>query len=265
LRDSFGREIRYLRVSVTDRCNLRCVYCMPAGGVSLLRHDQILSYERIAQVVRAAAELGFTKVRLTGGEPLARLGIQDLVSLLSPIPGLEKLAMTTNGTLLAPLAAELKARGLDSVNVSLDTLDPTRYRELTRGGRLEDALAGIRAALDASLPVKLNVVALEDSTDAEFEELIGFAERIGAKIQFIRHYHLDQEKSDDESFDRPPPCARCDRLRLLADGTLRPCLQNDIGIPVDFSDVRGSIERAIALKPPHGHVSKDLAVGQIGG
>lgn len=265
MRDSFDREIRYLRVSVTDRCNLRCVYCMPACGVQLLRHDQILSYERISLVVRAAAGLGFTKVRLTGGEPLARKGLPNLVSMLSGTPGLEKLAMTTNGTLLAPVAAELKARGLDSVNVSLDTLDPARYRELTRGGHLADALAGIDAAIDAGLPVKLNVVALEDSTETDFDGLRNYAAGVGADIQFIRRYHLDVEKSDDASFDRPPPCDCCDRLRLLADGTLRPCLQNDIGLPVDFSDIAGSIERAIALKPRRGLVSVGLAVGQIGG
>jgi len=123
MRDSFGREINYLRISVTDRCNLRCRYCMPASGVKLLRHDQIISYERMAEVVRAAASMGFIKVRLTGGEPLARRDLPKLVSLIAEIPGIRTLAMTTNGTMLAPVAAELKERGLDSVNVSLDTLD----------------------------------------------------------------------------------------------------------------------------------------------
>jgi len=265
LLDSSGREINYLRVSVTDRCNLRCVYCMPAEGVRLLAHDDILSFEEIAAVVRAAAGLGFTKVRLTGGEPLARKGLPALVSMLSDIPGIEKLAMTTNGTLLAPVAAELRARGLKSVNVSLDTLDHERYAKLTRGGRLDEALAGIDAALAAGLPVKLNVVALEDSTEADFEALRGFARRIGAEVQFIARYHLDEEKQDGGSFDRPPRCSSCNRLRLLADGSLRPCLHGNIQVPVDFGDIEGSIRRAVALKPKRGHVCTDLEVGQIGG
>ncbi len=265
MRDSFGREIRYLRVSVTDRCNLRCVYCMPAEGVPLLGHDQILSFERIADIVRAAAALGFDKVRLTGGEPLARKGLPELVSMLSGIPGVEILAMTTNGTLLAPVARDLKARGLDSVNVSLDTLDPARYAALTRGGRLDDALAGIRAAREAGLPVKLNVVALEDSTESDFNALRSFAASIGAGIQFIARYRLDETKRDGGTYDRPPRCALCDRLRLLADGTLRPCLHGAAGVPADFGDIEGSIRRAVALKPRRGLSCDDLEVGQIGG
>lgn len=265
LLDSSGREIDYLRISVTDRCNLRCVYCMPAEGVKLLSHADILTFEQISAVVAAAARLGFTKVRITGGEPLARKDLPALVAMLSGIGGVRKLAMTTNGTLLAPVAAELKARGLQSVNVSLDTLDAKRYAELTRGGRLEDALAGIDAALAAGLPVKLNVVALEDSTEADFEALRRHARKVGADIQFIARYRLDEEKRDGGDYDRPPRCSSCNRLRLLANGYLRPCLHGNIQVPVDFRDVEGSIRRAVALKPPHGHVCTDLEVGQIGG
>jgi len=265
LHDSFGREIHYLRISVTDRCNLRCVYCMPAEGVSLLRHDQVLSYEQIALIVRVAATLGFDKVRLAGGEPLARKGLPELVSMLAGTPGLRTLAMTTNGTLLAPVAAELKARGLDSVNVSLDTLDPERYREITRGGGIGDVLAGIDAALAAGLPVKLNVVVLEDTREEEIAALRAYAASIGAAIQLIARYRLEDPKRDGGVYDRPPPCARCNRLRLLADGTLRPCLHGAFGVPVDFSDIRGSIEKAVAAKPARGGSCDDLAVGQIGG
>lgn len=263
--DSYGREIGYLRISVTDRCNLRCVYCMPEEGVRLLRHEDILSFERITLVAAAAARLGFRKIRLTGGEPLARKGIERLVSMLAPLPGVEKLAMTTNGTLLAPLAAELKARGLSSVNVSLDTLDPVRYRTLTRGGELSEALAGVEAARTAGLPVKLNVVALEDSTEEDFGELRAFAASAGADIQFIARYRLDAEKRDGGDYDRPPKCGNCDRLRLLADGTLRPCLHGNVSVPVDFSDIEGSLRRAVFAKPERGHVCVGLEVGQIGG
>jgi len=216
-------------------------------------------------VVRAAASLGFRKVRLTGGEPLARKGLPDLVSLLAEIPGIRTLAMTTNGTLLAPLARELKDRGLDSVNISLDTLDPERYRWITRGGVLQDALDGIRAAIAAGLPVKLNVVALEDSTEAEIDGIRAFAAGLGARVQTIARYNLADEKTDGGEYDRPPPCAGCNRLRLLANGILRPCLHGSWGLPVDFSDIRGSIERAILTKPERGLACEDLEVGQIGG
>ncbi|MCX7023637.1 MAG: radical SAM protein [Spirochaetes bacterium] len=263
--DSCGREIRYLRISVTDRCNLRCVYCMPVEGVTLLRHDEILSFEKIALVARAAAGLGFRKFRLTGGEPLARKGLPALVSMLAAVPGVETLAMTTNGTLLEPVAAELAARGLNSVNVSLDTLDPARYRELTRGGELADALAGIVSSREAGLPVKLNVVALEDSTEKEFVELRTYAASVGASMQFIARYRLDEEKRDGGEWDRPPRCGDCDRIRLLANGMLRPCLHGSFGEKVDFGDIEGSIRRAVARKPVHGHACADLEIGQIGG
>jgi len=263
--DSFGRELKYLRISVTDRCNLRCVYCMPAEGVKLLRHADILSFEQIVAVATIAARLGFSKVRLTGGEPLARRDLPELVSMLRSVPGIGILAMTTNGTLLAPVAADLKARGLDSINVSLDTLDPGRYADLTRGGRLADALAGIGAALEAGLPVKLNVVAMEDSTEEEFDALRAYAKGIGATFQFIARYSLRDEKMDDGEYDRPPPCGSCNRLRLLANGRLRPCLHGNIEVPVDFSDIEGSVAEAVRLKPARGHTCDDLEVGQIGG
>jgi cyclic pyranopterin phosphate synthase len=265
MRDSFGREIDYLRVSVTDRCNLRCVYCMPAEGVRLLRHEDIISFERIVQVAEAAVRLGFRKLRLTGGEPLARRGLPALVAMLATVKGIETMGMTTNGTLLPPVAAELKASGLGSVNVSLDTLDPGRYAALTRGGRIEDALAGINAALAAGLPVKLNTVALEDSTEAEFAALRAYAARVGADIQFIARYRLAEEKRDGGEYDRPPKCAGCNRLRLLADGTLRPCLHGDLSFPIDWNDVEGSIKRAVLAKPARGHTCTGLEVGQIGG
>ena len=263
--DSYGRDLKYLRVSVTDRCNLRCVYCMPAEGVKLLRHEDILSFERIADVVRVASRLGFAKIRLTGGEPLARKDLPELVSMIRAIPDVRIVAMTTNGTLLAPLAADLKARGLDSVNVSLDTLDPDRYAMLTRGGKLDDALAGIDAALAAGLPVKLNVVAMEDSTEEDFAALRDYARGVGADFQFIARYSLRDEKMDGGEYDRPPACGNCDRLRLLANGKLRPCLHGNIEVPVDFDDIEGSIAKAVRLKPARGHTCDDLEVGQIGG
>jgi cyclic pyranopterin phosphate synthase len=238
---------------------------MPPEGVKLMRHEDVISFERITLVAEAAARLGFRKIRLTGGEPLVRKGLPQLVSMLSNVEGIETLAMTTNGTLLAPLAADLRSRGLTSVNISLDTLDPARYAALTRGGSIVDALAGIEAARAAGLPVKLNVVALADSTQEDFAALISFAAREGIGIQFIARYRLSEEKRDGGEYDRPPKCVNCDRLRLLADGTLRPCLHGNISLPIDWDDVEGSIRAAVAAKPERGHVCTDLEVGQIGG
>jgi GTP 3',8-cyclase len=160
-RDTFGRQVDYLRVSVTDRCNLRCVYCMPSGGVAWKERSELLTFEEIERFVAAAASEGISKIRLTGGEPLARKGIVDLVRRLRSIPGIESLALTTNGTLLPLLAGDLAAAGIDRVNISLVSLDPAAYSSATRGGRLEAALEGVDAALAAGMrPVKLNVVVM---------------------------------------------------------------------------------------------------------
>ena len=165
-RDLCGRTVTYLRVSVTDRCNLRCRYCMPARGVGFLPASEILRFEEIAQVVRAAVGLGITCVRLTGGEPLRRRDLGHLVALIAAIPGIGDLSLTTNGTLLAGQAAALAQAGLRRVNVSLDTLDPPRYAQITRGGDVRSVLRGIEAALAAGLdPVKINAVAVTGAED----------------------------------------------------------------------------------------------------
>ena len=263
--DRFDRSITYMRISVTDKCNLRCRYCMPPEGVPERRHEDFLTLEQMAEAARAAVGLGVTKIRLTGGEPLVKRGIVGLVRMIASIPGLEHLAMTTNGTLLAPRARELAEAGLDSVNVSLDTLDPARYRELTRGGRVEDALAGIHAALSAGIPVKLNMVVMEDTDPAEIGRLRELADRIGAGLQTINHYELYREKSDTYAFDRPPSCERCNRIRLTADGMLKPCLHSDTEIPLDFSRLEESLRAAVNAKPLHGGSCTNRSMPQIGG
>ena len=149
--DAYNRPISYLRISVTDRCNLRCVYCMPPEGVPWRPHEGILRYEEIETIVQAAAELGISKVRLTGGEPLVRAGFVDLVRDLARLPGIDDLAITTNGILLSRYAADLAEAGLHRVNVSLDTLRPARFQRITRRGRLEDVLTGMEAAREANL------------------------------------------------------------------------------------------------------------------
>lgn len=271
--DSFGRSIDYLRISVTDRCNLRCFYCMPEKGIELLKHEDILSYEAITQIAQKAVQLGFSKIRLTGGEPLVRKSIVDLVAMLSNIKGLKTLAMTTNGTLLSDLAHELKRAGLASINVSLDTMNSMLYSRITRGGSLDAALKGIYAAKEAGLAIKINTVVLDTTLPIlaelnlkqDIEEVKTFADSIGAGFQRIAQYSLAHVKQDYSDIERPPACASCNRLRLLANGMLRPCLHSDIEVPIDFTNIEASIRKAIDLKPAHGLTCTDRFVGQIGG
>lgn len=270
LTDPYGRTIEYLRISVTDRCNLRCRYCMPPGGIELKDHDEILPYERIADVAAAAASLGIRKIRLTGGEPLVRKDVHVLVSMLRRIEGIEEIAMTTNGILLTPRAARiLKEAGLDRLNISLDTLDPVRYGDLTRGGNLGDVLAGIEAAAGAGFTgTKINMVVLESTTAEEVEEMERFCGRRGLKLQRIRHFTLDDRGDallQDPVCDRPLPCTECNRLRLTADGKLKPCLFSDVEIEVDPVDPEGSIVEAVSAKPETGESCTGRNMREIGG
>ena len=186
MRDTLGREITYLRISLTDRCNLRCVYCMPPEGVNKREHREILSLEEMEEIARAAAALGVRKIRLTGGEPLVRRGMLSLCRRLRDIPQLEELTLTTNGVLLPGMAAALKAAGVDRVNISLDTLDPEKYRCVTRMGTLEDTLAGIRAAGEAGLtPLKLNCVLIGGFNDDEIPALAALTAREPVEVRFI--------------------------------------------------------------------------------
>ena len=184
--DSLHRQIRYLRISVTDRCNLRCRYCMPAEGVTPIQHDDVLRLEEIVRLVQVATSLGISQFRLTGGEPLARKGIIDLVRMISESPGVEGLSMTTNATMLAPVAQRLANAGLQRVNISLDTLDAARFSNITRCGRLEDAMAGIEAAHAAGLePVKINTVVMRGINDDEVVDLARRTLTHGWHVRFI--------------------------------------------------------------------------------
>ena len=186
LRDRFGRNLTYLRVSVTDRCNMRCVYCVPEGGAPLVTHGDLLSYEEIVRVVRVGVSVGIRTVRLTGGEPLMRRGIVDLVAGLAEIQGLEDLAMTTNATGLWRSAPLLKAAGLSRVNISLDSLDPATFAAITRGGDLAEVLRGIDAALENGLtPVKLNCVPLRGLNDGEIPAMLEFIKDRPVHLRFI--------------------------------------------------------------------------------
>jgi cyclic pyranopterin phosphate synthase len=327
--DAYHRPISYLRVSVTDRCNLRCAYCMPPEGVPSRAHDEILRYEEIETIVRAAAGLGIHKVRLTGGEPLVRLGIVDLVQTLSRIPGIDDLSMTTNGILLPRYADDLKEAGLRRVNVSLDTLRPARYREITRQGSLEEALSGIEAAHCAGLePVKLNAVIIRGLNDDEVVDLARKTVTDGWHLRFIEWMPVGDCPSTqgdwetrvvtaaeireqvESAFSTLEPatvragagparyyrvpgargtigfispfsdhfCGTCNRLRLTADGQLRPCLLSgyeiDLRTPLrdgaDLEEIGALLERGIVDKPGRHHLDEceqvhDRAMSQIGG
>ena len=186
--DGERRSVRYLRLSVTDRCNFRCVYCMPEQGLPFAPRADVLSFEEIERLTRIFVGLGVTRVRLTGGEPLLRSRLPALVARLKAIPGLTEIALSTNGFLLSPMAADLAAAGIDRVNISLDTLDAARFYTLARVDGLDRVLAGIDAALAAGMtPVKLNTVVVGGVNDDELPALVRFAASSGAVLRFIEH------------------------------------------------------------------------------
>ena len=201
--DQYGRKIKYLRLSVTDLCSCRCVYCMGAEGVPKLPQEAVLSFEEIEEIVRAAVSLGVCKVRLTGGEPLVRRGIDELVRRLRAIEGIRELAMTTNGARLAEYAERLKSAGLDRLNVSLDTLDPEKYRKITRIGSLSDTLAGLDAARNAGFThIKLNAVLMGGVNDDEIPALAELARDGAFDVRFIELMPIGE-------------CADWDRKRFI--------------------------------------------------
>ncbi len=202
--DRLGRRHTDLRVSVTDRCNLRCAYCMPPGGVAFRSHEEILSYEEITRFVRVAAELGVRRVRLTGGEPLVRRGVVDLVRMIAGIPGIGEVAMTTNAVLLAPVARRLYAAGLRRINVSLDTVDREQYRRLTRRDDLPKALAGIEAAQRAGFRgTKLNALAIRGFSEAQVVPLARFARQNSLELRFIEYMPTAANCGDSSRAPQP--------------------------------------------------------------
>jgi cyclic pyranopterin phosphate synthase len=184
--DSYGRRISYLRISLTDRCNMRCVYCMPEIGMKFLPRPELLTTDELLLVVRAAAATGFEKIRLTGGEPTLRPDIVEIVRAIKATPGISHVAMTTNALRLERLAEPLRDAGLDRVNISIDTLDPQKFRQVTRGGSLETVWAGIEAADGAGLhPIKLNAVVVRGLNDEEVTELAALTTQYRWEMRFI--------------------------------------------------------------------------------
>jgi GTP 3',8-cyclase len=186
MKDNQGRNIDYLRVSVTDRCNLRCIYCMPENGIEKKEHTDILRYEDIIKVVRAASLLGVKKVRYTGGEPLVMRDIDKLIYETAKLPGIKDIAITTNGHLLYDMAEDLKRSGLSRVNISLDTLDRNKFKSITRIGDLDKVLNSIYKCINLSLnPVKINTVLMKGINDMEIDDFINLAKEIPVEIRFI--------------------------------------------------------------------------------
>jgi cyclic pyranopterin phosphate synthase len=287
LRDRYGRVVTYLRVSVTDRCNLRCFYCLPRGDHPYGRLDP-LRLSEIVELIRGGVGLGIGKIRITGGEPLVRPGVVDLVRDLRALPGITDLALSTNGTLLAEHATALKAAGLMRVNVSLDSLRPAVFHAISGRRDLDRVVAGIVAARDAGLiPIKLNVVVMRGVNDGELPAILDFAAQHAAQVRFIEYMPLGLGQRWESSYvprneilDRIRPyladaaprrpsgdtatyyplrtcgdvgvispvscrfCDLCNRLRLSADGYLRPCLTSE-----------GQVDLRPALRP---HLRREL-------
>ena len=315
--DSFGREITYLRLSVTELCDLRCRYCMPEDGVCKKRHEEMLTQEEMLSAIRAAASLGIQKLRLTGGEPLVKPNIVSLCEGAAQTPGIREICLTTNGLLLPRLAKDLRAAGVNRLNISLDTLDPEKYHYITRRGSLEDALKGIEAALAAGFEkIKLNTVLIGGFNDGEIRGLAELTKQYPVDLRFIELMPMyDSGDFGPEAFipytvvtDRLPElspipadggvaklyrlpdalgniglispvsahfCTECNRIRITADGKIKPCLHSSDEISIKGMDYDGMLETlrsAILSKPRwHGELSysersrANRNMNQIGG
>lgn len=264
--DQYNRRINYLRISVTDRCNLRCTYCMPEDGITHIPHDQILTFEEIVNFTKIAVQKGFEKVRITGGEPLVRKGIVELVRMISNIDGIADLGMTTNGTLLPYFAQDLFKAGLRRINVSLDTLNPEKYSQITRVGKLSDVLEGLDHAKKVGFnPIKLNCVVEKDSSEPDALAVKEFAQRKGFIARFIPKMDLDEGTHGVVEGGEGGNCSTCNRLRLTANGILKPCLFSDSGFNIRELGLEKAIEMAIKHKPACGMINLSGEFYNIGG
>ncbi len=264
--DQYNRKLNYLRISVTDRCNLRCVYCMPEEGIKLMQHKDILSFEEILTVVKKGVAKGITKVRLTGGEPLVRKGIVDLVGMIASVEGITDLSMTTNGILLALFAKPLKEAGLNRINISLDTISPSHYKEITRGGDIRRVFDGIHAAKEAGLqPVKINCVVFKSSNEPDAREVAVFCKENDLQIRFIHQMNLQTGEFSIVEGGKGGDCKNCNRLRLTANGDIKPCLFNEMAFNVKETSVNRAFDMAVMNKPEVGTKNKSGKFYGIGG
>ena len=264
--DRFNRRINYLRISVTDRCNFRCVYCMPVEGVPLKSHAEILTFSEIADVVRVGAGMGLKKIRLTGGEPLVRKDLPELVKMIAAVAEIEEIALTTNGVFLSQLAKPLKDAGLDRVNISLDTLDAEKFRKITRGGNLDDVLKGIDAATNTGLlPVKINFVRIPGENEADEKAVREFCAGKNLQLRFIRQMNLKTGEFDAVDGGYGGICEICNRLRLTADGYIVPCLHSGLRFNVREHGIEEAFRKAVEFKPEKGTGTETHEFSNIGG
>ncbi|RUT78933.1 GTP 3',8-cyclase MoaA [Ancylomarina longa] len=264
--DKFNRNINYLRISVTDRCNLRCTYCMPEEGVDLIAHEDVLSFEQIIEFVKEAVSQGINKIRLTGGEPLVRKGILDLVKKIASIEGVEDLAMTTNGILLSEFADDLVKAGLNRVNISLDTMDPEKYKSITRKGNIEDVFSGIKAAKMAGLePIKINCVRMQDTDLDDLEKLRNYCKSNNLDLRFIKQMNLATGDFSIVEGGNGGNCVECNRIRLTANGKVKPCLFNPSEFDLKTLGAKEAIDRSVNEKPKAGSKNKNGSFYGIGG
>ncbi|SHJ07851.1 cyclic pyranopterin monophosphate synthase subunit MoaA [Malonomonas rubra DSM 5091] len=317
MRDSYARKIDYLRISITDRCNLRCRYCMPEEGVASVGHGAVLSYEELYRVARIAVERGVRKIRLTGGEPLVRKGVVDFIASLVALPEKPELTLTTNGVLLSDYAEPLRQAGLARINVSLDSLQAERFKQITRRDQLQSVLDGLRAAEAAGLaPIKINMVPIRGVNEDEIAAFARLSYKHNWEVRFIEFmpvssgldytdrqlYPAVQIKQDLEQVAPLVPeqrqgilgpariyrlqgavgtvgiihavsshfCRECNRLRLTADGQLRPCLLSDHEIDLrsvlrsgaDDEKVANVLLRSVAEKPERHCLGQDYQPGE---
>ena len=323
MKDSAGRNINYMRISVTDRCNLRCAYCMPPEGVQSLPHSEILQYEEILRVIRAGVSLGIDQYRITGGEPLVRKGIMDFARMVKQTPGVKSLSISTNGVLFSDMGEALKDAGLDAVNFSLDCMDAKRFHRLTRVDALDGVMKGIRTALKLGLKTKINCVPMQDYNASDWVSLAALAKDNPLDVRFIEMMPIglgqdykfvdnadvfealvlafgEPEKSvkchgsgPAEYWDFPgfkgsvgfisamshAFCGSCNRVRLTADGLLKPCLCYEDGLnvkellraEVSNEELQAAIAQTITSKPKCHNFCEDSGTSekrkmvQIGG
>ena len=264
--DRFNRKITYLRISVTDRCNFRCTYCMPEGEVELKGHEDILTFDEITEVVKIGAKLGISKIRLTGGEPLVRKDLPKLVKMISEINGINDIALTTNGVFLPQFAGELKAAGLNRINISLDTLNPEKFMKISRKGNVDEVLKGIDAAIEAGLlPVKINFVRIAGVNEEDEQHVREFCKSRNLQIRFIRQMNLKTGEFSEVEGGSGGICSICNRLRLTADGFLVPCLHSGLRFNVRELGIYEAYRQAIELKHEKGTGTTTHEFSNIGG
>ena len=251
--DAYSRRIDYLRISVTDRCNLRCRYCMPSRGSHLIPNNDTLRIEELETVAAYAIKQGMTKIRLTGGEPLVRKGIVTLVEKISNIPGLGDFGMTTNGTLLSRFAGSLKQAGLHRLNISMDTTDPHEFRRITRGGNINDLFSGIAAAAKAGFTsIKLNCVVEKGIDEPNATSVRAFAAANNLEARFIHRMNTAKGEFRTVIGGLGGHCSDCNRLRLSSDGLVYPCLFSDIAFSVRHLGIPQAFSLALRHKPESG-------------